>query len=143
MKARGKKLAVLAAVVLAAVLLSNNVFAKNLTNTLGREIPKKMIQNLAMGIASENEGLKRSCIYFAGFYEINELVNPLINQLKKESNPGTRILIALALYKIGGAEAMQAVEKLAKNDSNEKVKRIGNAILNEFQMASNANITKK
>ncbi len=128
----------LAAVVLTAVLLMGNTFAENLlkgddTKTQKSEIPILMIKNLAMGITSDNLGLKRSCIYFAGFYEIEELVNPLVKQLKKESEPGTRILIALALYKIGSDEAINAIEKLAKNDSNPKVKRMGIAILNEFQ----------
>ncbi len=142
----------LAAVVLTTVILMGNTFAENLlkgdnTKTQKTEIPVLMVKNLAMGIASDNLGLKRSCIYFAGFYEIEELVNPLVKQLKKEAEPGTRILIALALYKIGSDEAINAIEKLAENDSNPKVKRMGIAILNEFQKVQlyqdNLNVSKK
>ncbi len=142
----------LIAVVTAAVLLSGNTFAVNfmkgnISNTLKTEISEMMIKNLSMGIASDNLGLKRSCIYFSGFYEIEELVNPLVKQLKKESDPGTRILIALALYKIGNNDAINAIEKLAKNDSDPKVKRMGIAILNEFQKVQlyqdNLNVSKK
>ncbi|MFZ0453118.1 MAG: HEAT repeat domain-containing protein [Ignavibacteriaceae bacterium] len=135
----------IAAVVLAAALLSGNVFAKNnnLTNKPASEIPAVFITNLAVGITSNCAGLKKSCIYFAGFYEIEGMIKPLANQFAKENDPNTRVLIALALYKIGTPEAVKAVEKLVKNDLNPKVKRIGMAILNEIKFNSgNLDITK-
>ena len=138
MKTRRNRIVKVAAVVLAAMFLSGNAFALNLAgnsyaNNVKADIPEKMVQNLAIGVASNNLGLKTDCIYYAGFYEIEGLVEPLIKQLAKESNPDTRVLIALALYKIGNAEAMNAIEKLAKNDADPKVKKIGNAILSGFQ----------
>ncbi|MGA9294961.1 MAG: HEAT repeat domain-containing protein [Ignavibacteriaceae bacterium] len=135
----------IAAVVLAAVLLSGNVFAKNnnLTNMVTSEIPEVFVKNLALGLTSDCSGLKKSCIYFAGFYEIEGMVNPLANQFAKETDPNTRVLIALALYKIGTPEAIKTVERLVKNELDPKVKRIGMAILNELQFNSgNLNITK-
>jgi len=135
----------IAAVVLAAVLLSGNVFAKNnnLTNMLTSEIPEVFVKNLALGLTSDCSGLKKSCIYFAGFYEIEGMVKPLANQFAKETDPNTRVLIALALYKIGTPEAIKTVESLVKNELDPKVKRIGMAILNELQFNSgNLNITK-
>jgi HEAT repeat protein len=137
------------AVVLAAALLSGNVFAlnlskSNLTKNQTSEIPEAFIQNLAMGITSDCTGLKKSCIYFAGFYEVEGMVEPLANQLTKETDPNTRILIALALYKIGTPEAVQAIEKLVKNELDAKVKRMGIAILHELKFNPvNLNITKK
>ncbi len=133
------------AVVLAAALLSGNVFAmnNNLTKIVKSDIPEAFVKNLALGITSDCSGLKKSCIYFAGFYEIEGMVEPLANQLAKETDPNIRILIALSLYKIGTSEAVQAVEKLVKNELNPKVKRMGIAILNELQFNSgNLNITK-
>jgi len=127
------KTAKLAAVVLLAVLLSNNMFAKNLLSCsfidVKSEISERMIKNLAMGLESENTGLKQSCIYFAGFYEIEELVKPLIKLLNKEENANTRILIALALSKIGNEEGIEAIGKLAMKDMNPKVKRVGFALI--------------
>ncbi len=152
MTVKGKKTVKLAAIVLIAALLSSNVFAVNflkgnITKTLKNEIPEMMVKNLAMGIASDNLGLRRSCIYFAGFYEIEELVNPLVEQLAKEPDSNTRILIALSLYKIGSKDAIKAIEELAKNDVNPKVKKMGIAILNEFHndksYSTNLDITKK
>jgi len=152
MTVKGKKTVKLAAIVLIAALLSSNVFAVNflkgnITKTLKNEIPEMMVKNLAMGIASDNLGLRRSCIYFAGFYEIEELVNPLVEQLAKEPDSNTRILIALSLYKIGSKDAIKAIEEVAKNDVNPKVKKMGIAILNEFHndksYSTNLDITKK
>ncbi len=133
------------AVVLVAALLSGNVFAKNnnLTNMPKSEIPEVFIKNLAMGVTSDCAGLKKSCIYFAGFYEIEGMIKPIANQFAKETDPNTRVLIALALYKIGTPEAIKTVEKLVKNELDPKVKRIGMAILHELQFNSgNLNITK-
>jgi HEAT repeat protein len=145
MKTGRNKIVKVVAVVIAAMILSSNAFAMNLKGDK-TEVPEKMVQNLAVGIASDNLGLKTNCIYFAGFYEIEELVQPLVKQLAKESNPNTRVLIALALYKIGNVEAINAVEKLAKNDTDPSVKKIGNAILAGFQnkaYSNNFNISNK
>jgi hypothetical protein len=134
------------AVVLAAVLLSGNVFAmnNNLTKTVKTEIPEAFVKNLALGLTSDCSGLKKSCIYFAGFYELEGMVEPLADQLTKETDPNIRILIALSLYKIGTPDAVKAIEKLVKNELDPKVKRMGIAILNELQFNSgNLDITKK
>lgn len=133
------------AVVLAAALLSGNVFAlnRNLSTMLKSEVPEAFVNNLALGLTSDCSGLKKSCIYFAGYYEIEGMVGPLANQFAKETDPDTRILIALALYKIGTPEAIKSVEDLVKNELDPKVKRIGMAILNALRINSgNLDITK-
>ena len=129
----------LVVVILLSVLLTTNIIAQPLCN-LGEKIKsgftEKAVRSLAIGIESDNAGLKKSCIYFAGFYEIEEVVGTLVEQLKKESDPDTRILIALSLYKIGNKEALEAVEELAKSDYSSKVKRMSSAILNQFTIGS-------
>ena len=112
---------ILILIVLIAALLSSNVFALNflkgnLAKTPENETPEITIRNLAMGIETGNLGVRRSCIYFAGLYEIEKLVEPLVAQLTKEPDPNTRIFIAFSLYKIGTKAAIKAVEDLAKNE---------------------------
>lgn len=141
MMTRKNKLIKLAAIILTAALLSSNAFAGNLLNdnfakTLEKEIPEIVVKNLALGLASENTGLKRSCIYLAGFYEIEGLVKPLTVQFTKESDVNTKIMIVLALYKIGNSEAIDAIQKLVNNDSESSVKVIGRAIMNDFKINS-------
>lgn len=90
------------------------------------------LNNLIAGIQSENDGLKRSSVYFAGKYRIAEVENILINQLQKEEDPSTRILIALVLYEMGSIEGLLVVQRLAQNDDNERVRRMATHIYNEF-----------
>jgi HEAT repeat protein len=119
---------ILILIVLIAALLSSNVFALNflkgnLAKTPENETPEITIRNLAMGIETGNLGVRRSCIYFAGLYEIEKLVEPLVAQLTKEPDPNTRIFIALSLYKIGTKAAIIAVEDLVMNDVNPRVNK--------------------
>ncbi len=96
------------------------------------DIDPKFTGNLNVGIKSDNEGLRKSCIYFTGVYMLKECVPALVEQLAKENNPDVKILIALSLYRIGDKSGMKAVENLSMNDENAKVRKMGNAILIEF-----------
>ena len=99
------------------------------TNPLFKE---NAIKNLIVGIQSENEGLRKNAIYYAGLYEIKEAAEALIDQFKNEKNTKVRVLIALALYKIGDGTGMEAVYTAAIKDNDPKVKRICNAIVDEY-----------
>jgi len=92
---------------------------------------KYALQNLLTGIKSDNEGVQRSSIYFAGKYKIAESESALIEQLSKEENPSTRILITLVLFEMGSIEGLDAVKKLALNDVDPKVRRMSTHIYNE------------
>lgn len=93
---------------------------------------KYALVNLLDGISSENDGVKRSSIYFVGKYRIAEAEQVLIEQLKREQNPGNRILIALVLYELGSKNGLFEVKNLATNDGNQKVRRMSTHIYNEF-----------
>ena len=92
---------------------------------------KYALQNLLAGIKSDNEGVQRSSIYFAGKYRIAESESALIEQLSKEENPSTRILIALVLFEMGSLEGLDAVKKLALHDVDPKVRKMSTHIYNE------------
>lgn len=97
------------------------------------ELNPKFVSNLNVGIKSNNDGLRKSCIYFTGVYMIKECVPTLVEQLSKEKNPDVKILIALSLYRIGDENGIKAVEELAAYDLNYKVRKMGNAILSKFE----------
>ena len=105
---------------------TNSISIKDITND------KYALDNLLDGINSENDGVKRSSIYFAGHYRIAEAEEALIEQLKKELNPSNRILIALVLYELVSEDGLLEVKKLANNDDNLKVRRMSTHIYNEF-----------
>lgn len=125
-------------IVLLTALLSNTLFAKSsfsgLVEELESGIKKSFVLNLIKGMESDNDGLKKSCIYFAGLYEIKGTVDALIKQLQIVDDPDMRILIALALYKIGDEEGVKAIEQLVKNDDSPRVKKMSAAILNQFKI---------
>ncbi len=65
-----------------------------------KNINKNSIATLKEGIHSENRGVKKSSIYMAGLYKIEEAVDALIDKLKTEEDPDTRILKVLIYIKI-------------------------------------------
>lgn len=100
---------------------------KNITDN------KYALENLLEGIKSDNNGVKRSSIYFAGKYRIAEAEETLIEQLKKEQTPENRILIALVLYKLQSEEGLLAVKNMAVSDTDEEVRRMSTHIYNEYK----------
>jgi len=99
---------------------------KNITNN------KYALNNLLAGIKSNNDGVKRSSIYFIGYYRIAEAEEALIEQLKKEQNPSNKILVALVLYELGSNGGLLEIKKLAINDENQKVRRMSTHIYNKY-----------
>jgi len=133
-----EKISVHLLMVLFLLLIAPSIFAQN---AVPSDFNQKCIANLNVGIQSENKGLRTSSVYLSGFYSLKECVPTLVEQLSKEKNPNVKILIALALYKIGDEKGIAAVKNLAMNDNNPEVKRMGKAILAEF--SNERNLTTK
>jgi HEAT repeat protein len=126
-----------AALLMGGMLLVGSFgYAKNNPSDLNK-ITKQAVENLKVGIKSDNAGLKRSSIYFAGYFRISETVPVLTETLKKESDPKTRILIALVLYKIGDGRGIDLVKEMAENDSNEEVRRMCTCIYSAYLDGNN------
>jgi HEAT repeat protein len=120
----------LAIVLLAAVLTGSGYTQPNSIKDITAH--KYALDNLIAGIHSENDGVRRNSIYFAGYYKIIEAEDALITQLQKEKDPSTRILIALVLYELGSEEGLLKVKNLSQNDENAKVRRMATQIYNEY-----------
>ncbi len=97
-----------------------------------KNINEYSLESLKKGIQSDNPGLRRSAIYMAGLYRIDEAVETLVDQLDKEKIPSNRVLIALSLYNIGNPEGMEAVKDLAARDKDKEVKRMGTVLYRQF-----------
>lgn len=115
------------AVLSAAVILGNFtiVSAANPQTMKFKSMTKKyakLTDNLIEGTKSENLGLKKSSIYYIGFYKLNNAVSTLVDQLKTEKDPEVKTLIALSLYKVGDENGFNAIRSLAENDENENVR---------------------
>jgi HEAT repeat protein len=89
-------------------------------------------KNLVIGINSDNEGLSRSSIYYAGKDKVTEAVDALIEKMGKEKDPDTRILIAFSLYQIGDFKGLEAVKEQTVNDSDQRVIKMSALIYDQF-----------
>ena len=101
---------------------------------------KYALQNLEMGIKSENEGVRESAIYFAGQYRFIDTEDALIEQLKVEKESDIRVLIGLALFRMSSEKGMNELQKLALKDENPRVRRMSSAIYSEY-LVNNSNRT--
>lgn len=120
----------LTAVLLAAVLTGSGYTQSNSIKDITAH--KYALENLIAGIHSENDGVRRNSIYFAGYYKIVEAEDALIAQLKEEKDSSTRILISLVLYELGSEEGLLEVKDLLLNDKDAKVRRMATQIYNEY-----------
>jgi HEAT repeat protein len=113
------------------LMVSTLAYAKTDPNDLDRKT-KNAVENLKVGIKSDNCGLKRSSIYYAGYYRFTETIPALTEQIKKETDPRTRILIALVLYKIGDEKSIDLVKEMAAKDINPEVRRMCTCIYDAY-----------
>ena len=117
--------------ILLVIALSAEVSLRAQSNKY-KNITENSIETLKQGIKSDNTGLRKSSIYMAGFYKIDEAVDILSGQLLVEKDPGIKILIALSLYNIGNPEGVEAIRKLAVKDSNSEVRRMSTILYKEY-----------
>ncbi|MCX6150654.1 MAG: hypothetical protein NTX22_09040 [Ignavibacteriales bacterium] len=129
-----------ALMVIGLLAISNTGIVAQENNDCGRVIvnlSKADTQNFMSGLNSNNEGLRKSCIYFAGKYKISKAVLPLMSQLRKEEKANIRILISMALYQIGDARGLYLVKVISDNDENIKVRKRLSAIYDEYIKSNN------
>ncbi|HCY75602.1 MAG TPA: hypothetical protein DHV28_06740 [Ignavibacteriales bacterium] len=101
---------------------------------------KYALQNLIMGIQSENDGVRESAIYLAGQYRFIDTEDALIKQLKVEKDSDIKVLIGLALYRMDSEKGMNELLGLATQDKNPRVRRMSSAIYSEY-LVNNSNRT--
>ena len=94
-------------------------------------ITKNNVKTLLCGIKSSNIGLRKSSIYFAGKYKIEEAVEILSNQLPKENDESIKYLIVISLAKIGSEKSLEVIKHMCKIDKSLKFKNIGYEIVKQ------------
>lgn len=113
-----------------AVLFAVNMFGQtNVEQKLAKH--PSAVLDLVNGIKSENDGLRRTSIYLAGKYQLEQTVDVLIMQMGNEKIPSNRILIALSLFRIGEERGMNLILQTALSDIDPEVRRICSALVVE------------
>jgi len=121
------KLSFVKSVILFAVLFLS---LGNIVNA--QQLNEYAIKNLKAGINSENPGLRKSAIYFAGKYKVTVLAEELIKQYSKENDYQIRKLIALSLFKIADESGMELVKNMSHNDENAKVRHLATSLFDVY-----------
>lgn len=89
-------------------------------------------KNLEAGIKSDNLGVRRDAIYYAGKYQLSDVLFALMEQLREEKDPETKVLLALSLRKLNDARGLYLVKELSVSDKNDRVRRMCTAIYNDY-----------
>ena len=95
---------------------------------------KVIEDNLLLGLASENTGLKISCAYFLGEMKSNRAINDLLSMLKSSEVEEERIIAALSLTKIESEQSIFAVKQRIKFDDSKRVQRLCELFYNNYQV---------
>lgn len=105
------------------------------------ELNVNAIGNLKTAILSENPGLRKSGIYLAGKYVIDEVADELVQQLSIEKDPTLKIMLMRVLYIIDDEKYLNDILKIALNDENIRVKKMATAIYTVMKMNKFDNYT--
>ena len=111
-------------VVMMLTLVVGVGFAKPLT-----DYDRNLIDLLKDG----NSGIRSSAAQLLGERKIEQAVKPLIKMLKSEKDYKARIVAAIALFKIGAAEVLPVLKKVAQYDQNRTVRRVATGLVEEFE----------
>lgn len=94
---------------------------------------KEYDQYLIKALQDENVGIRTSAAQLLGERKVVEAVKPLVKMLKTEENTSARIVVAMALYQIGGKKATVALREAAAKDKNKTVRRAVSAIVYKLE----------
>ena len=97
---------------------------------------KTAVKNLRADIASENLGVRKCAIYFAGKYHITEIINDLVAHLQNETDTDSRILIGMSIYTLGEKKGIQDLQNYAFTEKDPRVKKMLLEICSQFNFNS-------
>lgn len=81
-------------------------------------------ENLLVGVASDNLGLKLSSAYFLGEIKSDKAIIPLLEILHNADECCARQVAALSLFKIDSERGMFAIKQAIKFDNDEQTRRL-------------------
>ena len=124
------------------VLTSINAFAgvkkKKVEKTINAEA---IVQNLKVGLSSDNYGLKVSSAYVLEQLiccnvitadDASDAIIPLLKILKDEKSDEARIVAALALYHLNSDRGAMIYGFAAKNDDSERFSKFSDLLYHEY-----------
>ena len=107
---------------LSLVFVTSLTLAKTSGDDLSKE--ERFVKNLLIGLESDNDGLRASCIYMIGAYKLNEAGDKLVTKAITTEDDKDLQLIAWSIYEIGNDEHCKQLEAVAEKSNSKKVKEI-------------------
>ncbi len=104
----------------------------DIQKAIGEVRYQQAVENLLIGLNSENDGLRRSPAFILGEIKSDEAVIPLMRALKSGTDERTQIVAALSLCKIGDARGVFAVKQEVRFSENDKVKNSCSWFYNQY-----------
>ena len=121
-----KRSVIIAVVILLAVSATAQQYEINI------KLNNNDIENLRTALLSDNEGLRKSGVYFSGLYKVEELAGELIKILDSDNKENIRIAAAYSLYQMNIDESINVIRKASTENTNSRVRRICNALYSHF-----------
>ena len=95
---------------------------------------------LIKALSDSNVGIRSSAAQLLGERKVEEAITPLIKMLDAEKHYAVRITAALALYQIGGDDAMKALKEKMKDEKHKTVKHVLAGLIEDM---NNVKVAKK
>lgn len=102
-----------------ALALADELTATGLT----KEKYEAAVENLMIGLKSDNQGLRESAACMLGELKASEAVIPLMAMLRSDSHESSRVVAALALCLIGDGRGVYAVRRAVSFDESSEVQK--------------------
>ena len=125
------------------LLASTNVFAgvnkKGVANTINTEA---IVENLKVGLSSDNYGLRVSSAYVLGQLiccdvitadDASDAIIPLLKIMREENTDEARIVAGLALYQLNSGRGARFMEYAAKYDDSDRFSKFSDILFHEFR----------
>jgi hypothetical protein len=110
------------------LLFSNNLLSQTKTESQA-QLTENSLTNFISGIQSDNLGVKKCCIYFAGKYRLREAAQTLINEFDKSNNQDYESLIVWSLCRIGDEGCIDKLKKIMESHSRNDLKLFCSTLL--------------
>ena len=120
------------------VLFAMSSFLNSQTHIVQKiELPDCAIQSILQGIKSQNEGVRKSCIYFAGKYKVLEASDCLVEELTNLDDSELSSMLVGSLFQIGNDSCCKELQTIVKNHDSEKLRNFCAYLskIKEFELA--------
>jgi hypothetical protein len=96
----------------------------NLQNGKNNFNNKYAIDNLISCLTSENQGVRRQAVYYAGLYKVDASVDFLIDIIKNQNNDELQKLAVLSLLRIDSKKGIKFLKKFTLECVNTDLKNL-------------------